>query len=63
MKKNFEKSFLFWLAKYVKFKLNSLSNKELKNPQALAEVNFALTKGVKNIDELDALAKKQEMLV
>ncbi|EKJ0758021.1 tyrosine-type recombinase/integrase [Campylobacter jejuni] len=55
---NFEKSFLFWLAKYVKFKLNSLSNKELKNPQALAEVNFALTKGVKNIDELDALAKK-----
>ncbi|EGN6603804.1 tyrosine-type recombinase/integrase, partial [Campylobacter jejuni] len=50
--------FLFWLAKYVKFKLNSLSNKELKNPQALAEVNFALTKGVKNIDELDALAKK-----
>ncbi|MFK0431316.1 tyrosine-type recombinase/integrase [Campylobacter jejuni] len=55
---NFEKSFLFWLAKYVKFKLNSLSNKELKNPQALAEVNFALTKGVKNIDELDALVKK-----
>ncbi|HED5351519.1 integrase [Campylobacter jejuni] len=55
---NFEKSFLFWLAKYIKFKLNSLSNKELKNPQALAEVNFALTKGVKNIEELDALAKK-----
>ncbi len=23
---NFEKSFLFWLAKYVKFKLNSLSD-------------------------------------
>ncbi|QYH11642.1 tyrosine-type recombinase/integrase [Campylobacter jejuni] len=55
---NFEKSFLFWLAKYIKFKLNSLSNKELKNPQALAEVNFDLTKGVKNIEELDALAKK-----
>jgi len=55
---NFEKSFLFWLAKYIKFKLNSLSNKELKNPQALAEVNFTLTKGVKNIEELDALAKK-----
>ncbi|ECW7656255.1 tyrosine-type recombinase/integrase [Campylobacter coli] len=55
---NFEKSFLFWLAKYVKFKLNSLSNKELKNPKALAEVNFALTKGVRNIEELDALAKK-----
>lgn len=55
---NFEKSFLFWLCKYVKFKLNSLSNKELKNPQNLAEVNFALTRGVKNIQELDALVKK-----
>lgn len=55
---NFEKSFLFWLAKYVKFKLNSLSNKELKNPQSLAEVNFALTKGILNIEQLDALVKK-----
>ncbi|MBZ7939363.1 tyrosine-type recombinase/integrase [Campylobacter sp. W0014] len=55
---NFEKSFLFWLAKYVKFKLNSLSNKELKNPEILAKINFALTKGISNIEELDALAKK-----
>lgn len=55
---NFEKSLLFWLCKYIKFKLNSLSNKELKDPQSLASINFALTKGVKNIEELDALAKK-----
>ncbi|MCV3472290.1 tyrosine-type recombinase/integrase [Campylobacter sp. CNRCH_2015_0338h] len=56
--KNFEKSFLFWLCRYVKFKLNSLSNKELKDPQALAVVNLALSKGVKNIQELDAYVKK-----
>ncbi|AJC86269.1 integrase/recombinase [Campylobacter sp. RM16704] len=55
---NFEKSFLFWLCRYVKFKLNSLSNKELKDPQALAVVNLALSKGVKNIQELDAFVKK-----
>lgn len=55
---NFEKSFLFWLCRYVKFKLNSLSNKELKDPQALAVVNLALSKGVKNIHELDAYVKK-----
>ncbi|EAI1583398.1 tyrosine-type recombinase/integrase [Campylobacter lari] len=55
---NFEKSFLFWLCRYVKFKLNSLSNKELKDPQALAVVNLALSKGVKNIQELDSLVKK-----
>ncbi|AXP08596.1 tyrosine-type recombinase/integrase [Campylobacter hepaticus] len=54
----FEKSFLFWLSKYVKFKLNSLSNKELKNPKVLTEVNFHLSKGVSNIEELDALTKK-----
>ncbi|MCV3453196.1 tyrosine-type recombinase/integrase [Campylobacter sp. FU_520] len=57
-KENFEKSFLFWLCRYVKFKLNSLSNKELKDPQALAVVNLALNKGVKNIQELDAYVKK-----
>ncbi|TQR32968.1 integrase [Campylobacter sp. MIT 99-7217] len=55
---NFEKSFLFWLGKYLKFKLSSLSNKELKDPQALASVNFLLTKGISNIEELDSLAKK-----
>ncbi|EAI4297958.1 integrase [Campylobacter lari] len=55
---NFEKSFLFWLCRYVKFKLNSLSNKELKDPQALAVVNLALSKGAKNIQELDAYVKK-----
>lgn len=54
----FDESLLFWLCRYVKFKLNSLSNKELRNPQELAQINFALSKGVKHIDELDALAKK-----
>lgn len=54
---NFEKSLLFWLVKYVKFKLNSLSNRGLKNPQILASVNLSLTKGVKNADELDSLVK------
>ncbi len=55
---NFSDSLLFWLCRYVKFKLNSLSNKELKSPQELAQVNFALSKGAKHIDELDALVKK-----
>ncbi|MCX2682960.1 tyrosine-type recombinase/integrase [Campylobacter sp. MIT 21-1685] len=55
---NFEKSFLFWLGKYVKFKLSSLSNKELKKPEILTQVNFALAKGVKHIDQLDALVKQ-----
>lgn len=52
-----KESLLFWLSRYVKFKLSSLSNKELKNPQTLATVNYNLTKGVKTIDELDGLVK------
>ncbi len=53
-----ELSLLFWLSRFVKHKLNSLSNKELKNPSALSRVTFALTKGVQNIDELDVLVKQ-----
>ncbi|WP_419250117.1 tyrosine-type recombinase/integrase [Campylobacter fetus] len=57
-KESFESSFLFWLTRFVKYKLNSLSNKELKDQAALASVNYALTKGVANIDELDGFVKK-----
>ena len=30
-KDSFEKSLLFWLVKFVRYKLSALSNKELKN--------------------------------
>jgi len=56
-KSSFEDSFIFWLTKYVKFKLSSLSNKELRNPKALSSANFALSREIKNIDELDGLVK------
>lgn len=55
---NFSSSLLFWLCKFVKFKLNSLSNRSLKDPSVLASVSYSLTKGVKNIYELDSLVKK-----
>ena len=55
---NVEKSLLFWLSRFVKHKLNSLSNKELKDPKALSQVTFALTKGASSLDELDTLVKK-----
>lgn len=53
-----EASLLFWMCRFVKHKLNSLSNKTLKNPRALSQVTFALTKGVSSLDELDTLVKK-----
>lgn len=57
-KEDFSSSLLFWLSKFVKFKLNSLSNKELKNQKEFASVNYALTKGVSTIEELDGLVKR-----
>ena len=56
-KDSFESSFIFWLTRYVKFKLSSLSNKELRDPKALASVNFALSCEIKNIEQLDGLVK------
>ena len=56
-KESFESSFIFWLTRYVKFKLSSLSNKDLRDPKALASVNFALSREIKNIEQLDGLVK------
>ena len=56
-KDSFESSFIFWLTRYVKFKLSSLSNKELRDPKALGSVNFALSREIKNIEQLDGLVK------
>ncbi|MBT0885619.1 tyrosine-type recombinase/integrase [Campylobacter sp. 2018MI10] len=55
---NFSKSFLFWIAKFLKFKLNSLSNKLLETAEELREINIALSKNNFTIEELDELAKK-----
>lgn len=57
-KVNFEETMLFWLTRFVKYKLSSLSNKELEDAKSLATVNYTLSKGVVNIEELDGLVKK-----
>ncbi|AQW84386.1 tyrosine-type recombinase/integrase [Campylobacter pinnipediorum] len=56
-KENFELSLLFWLTRYVKYKLSSLSNKELREPKMLASVNYNLNKEINNIEKLDGLVK------
>lgn len=55
---NFNNSMLFWLARYLKFKLNSLSNKLLENSDTLRDINIKLNQSPKNILELDNLAKQ-----
>lgn len=58
---NFNDSFLFWLKKYVSFKLSSLSNVNIKDPKELIKINASL-KQCDCFDELDSLIKKARNL-
>lgn len=55
---NPNESLLYWMSRFIRFKLNSLSNRSLKDPKMLSQVTFALTKGVNSLDELDTLVKR-----
>ncbi len=55
---SFETTLLFWMSRYLHSKLNSLSNRQVKDPKALAEVIGRLRIGAKTMDELALLAKK-----
>ena len=54
---SFEKTLLFWISRYMHSKLNSLSNRQVNNPDRLAQIIGKLRIGVKNIKELSQLAK------
>ena len=56
-KDSFEKSLLFWLVKFVRYKLSALSNKELKNDALFRRASLALNHEVASIGELERLAK------
>ena len=55
---SFDKTLLFWIGRYMHSKLNSLSNRQVKDPQALARVIGRLRRGVDSIDTLSRLAKE-----
>ncbi|MCF6201820.1 MAG: tyrosine-type recombinase/integrase [Hydrogenimonas sp.] len=54
---SFEKSLLFWISRYMHSKLNSLSNRQVKDPHRLALSIASLRVGAKSIDELSKIAK------
>lgn len=57
-KETFEASLLFWLERFIKYKLTSLSNRHVEENSALSNIIGALNHGCKNIDELKGLAKE-----
>jgi len=54
---NFADSLLFWLTKYLKFKLTTLSNKELRDSKTLNSVILKLNSKIKTPEDLDVLIK------
>ena len=57
-KKKFDANLLFWLERFVKSKLTSLSNRQVTQGTRLSLIIASLNRGTKDIDELHALAKE-----
>ena len=57
-KNSFEKTMLFWLERFVRNKLTSLSNRQVNEKDKLAVILKKLALGTKNIQELEILAKE-----
>lgn len=55
---SFDKTLLFWMERFVKFKLNSLSNRQVRDKERFAKVLGVLNSGVKSIGELSDCAKE-----
>ncbi len=57
-KDSFEDTLRFWIERYIRFKLTSLSNRQVKDPQKLSSIIQQLTIGTSSIEELSQLAKE-----
>ncbi len=56
-KNNFENTLLFWIERFVRNKLTTLSNRQVLDKQKLALIIQQLVKGTKSIDELNLIVK------
>ena len=54
----FDKTLLFWLERFIKLKLTTLSNRNVKDKQAFNAIIQQLNKGVNSVEELKNLAKE-----
>lgn len=57
-KNSFETTFLFWIERFIRNKLTTLSNRQVNNKQKLALIIQQLVKGTKTIDELSTVVKE-----
>lgn len=57
-KNSFETTFLFWIERFIRNKLTTLSNRQVNDKQKLALIIKQLVKGTKTIDELSIIVKE-----
>lgn len=57
-KSNFNDTLLFWIERFVRNKLTTLSNRQVTDKEKLASIIQQLVKGTKSIDELDTIVKE-----
>jgi len=57
-KNSFEETFLFWIERFIRNKLTTLSNRQVNDKQKLALIIQQLVKGTKTIDELAIIVKE-----
>lgn len=55
---SFDKTLLFWIERFVRSKLNTLSNRLVKDKERLSSVMQTISKGIGSIDELKNCAKE-----
>jgi len=56
--KSFHKTFLFWLSRFVRNKITSLSNRQVTDKDRLAQIIQELIHGFDSIDQLKILMKE-----
>ena len=57
-KNDFEMTFLFWIERFIRNKLTTLSNRQVLDKQKLALIIQQLVKGTKSIDGLNIIVKE-----
>lgn len=58
VKESFEQSLLFWLDKFIKYKLTSLSNRHVEENAKLSSIIGSLNQGTHSMEELKQIAKE-----
>lgn len=59
---NFEKCFLFWIQNFIRYKLTTLSNRQVEDKQKFQEILSALNKDINSIDDIKSLAKQARQI-